>query len=74
MKRSEVEITAVRSGRTLDIQTAVLADGFGAGEFTFTTLPGITTVRINGVEATPEVAQGIRIGKEKSRTWKAAKR
>ncbi|MEI8234233.1 MAG: TIM-barrel domain-containing protein [Verrucomicrobiota bacterium] len=70
-KRSEVEITAERSGKTVDIQIAVLEDGFGAGDFTFTTQPGITKVRINGVAATREARQGIPVGKEKGWTWKA---
>lgn len=71
--RSEVEITAVRSGKTLDIQIVVLEDGFGLGDFTFTVQPGITKVRINGMVATREAPQGIPLGKENGRTWKVTK-
>lgn len=69
-KRSKVEVTAVREGNTLEIQTVVLEAGFGKGDFTFTTHAGITKVRINGVQATRDISQGIPIGRKPGQTWK----
>ena len=71
-KRSEVDITAIRSGQTVSIQTVLREDGFGSGDFTFTTQPGITAVEINGKPAKRCAAQGMPVGKQKSLTWKVS--
>lgn len=69
-KRSEVEISAVRSGKTIEIEVRMLKDGFGQGDFTFTTQSGIASVRVNGVTAKRVGPQGLAIGREKGRTWR----
>jgi hypothetical protein len=66
---SEVEITARRKGPTLEIKLATLRDGFGPGEFTFTTTPEISRVRVNGVVARKCAGQGVPLGPGKTQTW-----
>jgi len=71
-RRSEVEISAQRKGTALDIKVATLSDGFGSGDFTFTTGAEIRAVRVNGVPATKCASQGVALGGGKTATWKIA--
>ena len=71
-RRSEVEISAQRKGTALEIKVATLSDGFGSGDFTFTTGAEIRAVRVNGVAAIPCAAQGVALGGGKTTTWKIA--
>lgn len=73
-KRSEVEISAERKGSKVFIETALVHDGYGPGDFTFTTEAAIRSVRINGVEAIRVPSQGVPFGNGKTVTWKAGDR
>jgi len=68
--RSEVEISVQRKGTALEIEVTALSDGFGPGDFTFTTGAEIRAVRINGTPATKCAPQGIALGEGKTLTWK----
>jgi alpha-glucosidase len=68
-KRSEVEITAQRTGTTLTITLNVIDHGHGRGSFTFTTEKTIRTVTINGVRAQRISSQGVAFGAGKTTTW-----
>jgi alpha-glucosidase len=68
-KRSEVEITARRSGDKLAITVNVNKNGYGNGEFTFTAEKTIRAVTVNGVRARRVAGQGIAFGAGKVATW-----
>ena len=68
-KRSEVEVSAQRSGNTLAIRLATLGSGYGKGDFTFTTAGDIKQVTINGIKAKRCRAQGVPLGSGKTTTW-----
>jgi alpha-glucosidase len=68
--RSEVELHARRRGTVLEITLKTLSDGFGPGDFTFTTSPEIRQVTVNNVAARPCSAQGIPLGPGKTKTWR----
>ena len=57
-KRSVVEISAERKGRSLAIDLRYKKQGFGQGDFTFTTESAIESVTVNGVAATRCKPQG----------------
>lgn len=67
---SEVEVVAERSGASLTISTTLLHDTFGPGDSTFSTLPGIRKVTINGKPAEAISAQGIPLGAKDLRCWR----
>jgi len=68
-ERSEVALHVTRKGTSIEIVIAELADGFGPGEFTFTTPPAIKSVLINGRTAEKTATQGIPFGSSKATTW-----
>ena len=68
-KRSEVAVTATRKGRRMDIRVETLKDGFGPGDFTFTTEKSIGEVRMNGVPAKKVCAQGVNLCARPLQTW-----
>jgi len=69
-KRSEVEIVAERKGTGLAIESKALSNGYGIGDFTFTTGDEIKTVSINGTMPQTSPSQGIALGRGKTVTWK----
>ena len=73
-KRSEVAVTATRKGRRMDIRVETLRDGFGPGDFTFTTETSIGDVRVNGVPANNVRAQGVNFCAKPLRTWMVSMR
>jgi len=68
-KRSVATIRATSFGNKVEISVTMLKDGYGEGDFTFTTLPNIRDVIINGRPAKKIPAQGIPLGKAKTQTW-----
>ncbi len=68
-KRSEVAIKTTRKDRSLDIEVTELADGFGPGDFTFTTHSSIKSVSLNGRATRQSEAQGLPLGPGKVTTW-----
>jgi hypothetical protein len=64
-----VEITAQRTGAALAITVNTANNGYGKGEFTFTTEKTIRTVTLNGVRLERISAQGIAFGAKKLTTW-----
>ena len=68
-RRSEVEIHAKRRGASLTVTIKPLSDGFGPGEFTFTTSAEIKQVKVNDRHAQPCSDQGIPLGPGKTKTW-----
>lgn len=70
-KRSEVVVTAVRTGARIDIRVDTLRSGFGPGDFTFTTEPAIREVRVNGKLAKKVRAQGVNLCAKSLQTWSA---
>ncbi|MCE0499380.1 MAG: hypothetical protein LV481_15675 [Methylacidiphilales bacterium] len=68
-KRSEVEITAQRIGTMLAITVNIVKNGYGKGDFTFTTEKTIHAVTLNGIRARRISAQGITFGTQKWITW-----
>jgi alpha-glucosidase len=73
-KRSEIEIAGLRKGSTLAVTITSLSDGFGPGEWTFTTSAEITAVTVNQVPAKICGRQGIPFGPGKVKTWAASPR
>jgi alpha-glucosidase len=69
--RSEVEITAVRSGSQLSLQARTLSDGYGPGDFAFTAPCAITQVLLNGDRLKKCAPQGISLGAGEMTTWKS---
>ena len=67
--RSEVEIIAQRTGSALTIAVHAVSNGYGKGEFTFTTEKQVRTVIINGVRARRIPPQGVPFGARKMTTW-----
>jgi alpha-glucosidase len=72
--RSAVEITAMRSGGQIALQTSTSADGFGPGDFTFTTPCDIKQVLLNGVCLKRCAAQGVTLGAGGMTTWKSLRK
>jgi alpha-glucosidase (family GH31 glycosyl hydrolase) len=68
-KRSEVKITARRTGAALAITVHIVDGGYGKGEFTFTTEKIIRAVSVNGVRARRVSPQGVAFGTGKLTTW-----
>jgi alpha-glucosidase len=68
-KRSGITLTVSRTGSKLAVQWQHTQQGYGKGNFTFTTLGNITEVLINGRKAKIIPAQGIALGKFKTKTW-----
>lgn len=69
--RSEVEIAAIRSGSQLALETRNLSEGFGPGDFTFTTPRDIKHVVLNGARLKRCASQGISLGAVGMTTWKS---
>ena len=69
--RSAVEIAAMRSGGQLALQTSTFTDGFGPGDFTFTTPCDIKQVLLNGIRLKRCAAQGVSLGAGGMTTWKS---
>ncbi len=69
-KRSEMEITAIRTGAALAITVKTILNGYGKADFIFTTEKGIRTVSVNESRARRVPAQGIAFGSGKSTTWR----
>lgn len=68
-KRSEIEIRVRRTGKALDITITSINDGFGGGDFTFTTSADIITVRVDKKPARICGKQGVPFGVGKVKTW-----
>lgn len=68
-KRSVANIRATTFRDKVEITVTMVKDGYGKGDFTFTTLPEIRHVIINGRPAKKIAAQGIPFGKAKTQTW-----
>jgi len=68
-KRSEVEIIAQRTGASLAITVNTVNNGYGKGEFTFTTETTIRTVTLKGIRLRRISTQGIAFGARKLTTW-----
>jgi alpha-glucosidase len=70
--RSEVAIEATRKGGELAIEVRTIHDGYGPGDFTFTTEGAIRGVTIGGMKARRVAAQGIPFGRGRFCTWAVA--
>jgi alpha-glucosidase len=68
-KRSEVEIRAALAGAKLEIGVTQVRVGYGRGDFTFTTLPGVREVTVNNRRARRTTPQGVALGVRKAVTW-----
>jgi len=69
-KRSEIRITAIRSGASLDISVESLSDGYGQGDFTFSTESAIGKCTVNGAAASRIKEQGVRLCFRPMHTWR----
>jgi len=70
-KYSEVRIAAQRKGKEISITTETLKEGFGPGQFVFSTPTEIRKVTINGEPARRRPAAGVAVGKIKTASWAA---
>ncbi|MDR1303960.1 MAG: hypothetical protein LBK76_01935 [Verrucomicrobiales bacterium] len=68
-KRSVIDLTAIRRGDTLTVAWHADRDGYGAGDFTFTTTADLKKVTINGRPAKLTSAQGVPLGDYQTKTW-----
>jgi alpha-glucosidase len=69
-KRSEARISVRRTGTAVAIATDLVKNGFGPGDFTFTTEKAIRTVTVNGLNARRMPPQGINFGSRNTMvTW-----
>ena len=68
-KRSEVRITATRIGTAIEISVESLSDGYGLGDFTFSTESSIRKITVNGTPASRLPEQGVRLCSRPMRTW-----